>query len=219
MKYLFRQLNRLGDLVMCFPGCLWLARQGHEVFFECEAKYRAIFETVSYVRWADKDVRPDRVLHCTLGSVMEAEHVQDIVYQRHPVISGAKRQVPTFDRISEPKGYALPKGYSLVVPYAYSVPTPPVGRIVAFVKKTLGSLEGVFGLAEWNRGNEGIPFVKARSLADLPGLIRGAREFFTVNTGPDVIASGVRKSYYHVPTDHMGGRCNYDAPNQIVIRP
>lgn len=217
VRFLFRQFNRLGDLLMCFPGCLFLARQGHEVFFECDSKYRDIFETVSYVRWAEKGIRVDRVIECTLGSVLEAEHVQDIIYRRHKAIAPAARQAPLFDRIRVPEGYDLPKNYVLFVPYAYSVPVPPAPKILAYIREKRGSLDGVFGLAEWNHGNEGVPFIKARRLSDLPGLIRDAGDFFTVNTGPDIVAAGVRKSYHHFYTDHVGGHCNYSSPNQIVV--
>jgi hypothetical protein len=219
MRYLLRQTNSLGDAVNLLPACLHLAQQGHEVFFESRQKYSGIFDAVTYVRWAAPgSVRPDTVLDCTIHDVREGDHVQDIVYDRYPEIRAAKRRLPVFDAAPAAEGYGLPPDYVLFVPFAYSVPVPGVKWMLAVIQKHMGGLGGVFGLAEHPDAAAGVPFVTARRLADLPSLIRGAREFFTVNTGPTVIASGVRPRYHHVHTDYMDGKCNYHAPNQIVLR-
>lgn len=204
---------------MCFPGCKLLADLGHEVWFECPEKYRSIFDAVTYVRWAAPGaVTADKILDCTLGNGLEASRIADIVYNRHLDIAPSKGRLPAFDNQVE-ADYGLPSDYVLCAPFSYSVPAPPLGWILEKIESIMGNLEGVFGLADRPVPGERIPFITAKELSHLPGLIRKARAFFTVNTGVDVIASGVRETYHHIYTNHMGGRCNYDAPNQVVILP
>lgn len=219
MKYLIRQmLCHIGDLCMTLPGCKHLSDKGHEVFVACPEQYRPLFRTLSYAKWVrDGDgTKVDKVLECGFGSVYEAPRVRDIVYLRHPELRPAIGREPTFD-IEVKSDYGLPEGYVLFAPFALSVPTPPLEWFYHTIKHRLGSLDKVYGFADREVTNAKVPFIKATDLAHLPGLIKCAREFFTVNTGVTVIAAGVRKSYYHVYTSHYDGRCNYEARNQIML--
>lgn len=218
MRFLIRQMVcHIGDLCMTLPGCKHLHDLGHEVLVACPERYRSLFDAVSYASWTrEEDARPDRTLECSFGSVFEAPRVRDIVYLRHPELRPAMGREPVFDRECD-GDYGLPPGYVLFAPFAYSVPTPPLEWFYHVIGNRLGGLEGVYGLAECEVPGARTPFIRASSLGHLPGLIRRAREFFTVNTGVDVIAAGVRASYHHVYTPYVEGRCNYEAPNQVVL--
>jgi hypothetical protein len=223
----FRQ--RLGDIVGCFPAARLLAQSGHEVDFCCFPQYHSVFRAVSYCRAVGLEALANRKdyarvydLEITRGEYdayrASRKKWREYVYAKARDLAPALQEPPVFDRLPSVTDYGLPPAYALASPFGISQVTRVDGDW--FRKRCEALSPGPWHVLtdrparriEW-----GTPLC-ARALDHLPALIVGATIFVTINSAPNVIASGVRASWYQVEEPGFGGQDNYGAPGQIVLR-
>jgi hypothetical protein len=220
---------RLGDIVATLPAARFLVESGDEVDFCCYRQYHSIFDAVSYCRPVGeqalrrkKDYARVYTFHVTRlqYDAFRASGVKwrDYVYGKYPELEPARAAPPYFDRMPSIDEYQLPEGYLLASPFGISqVPTIDGNW---FRQQCLALAPGPwYVLTDRRPGRRldwGIP-LHARSLAHLPPLIAGAAKFVTINSAPNLIASGVRASWHQVYESGFGGQTNFDCPGQIVL--
>jgi hypothetical protein len=222
----FRQ--RLGDIVGCLPAARLLAQSGHEVHFCCFSQYHSIFRAVSYCRAVGPEALANRRDYARVYDLeitrreydayrASRKKWRDYVYAKAPDLAPAAHEPPVFDRLPSITDYGLPPIYALASPFGISQVTRVDGDW--FRKQCEALSSGAwFVLTDRpaRRSDWGTP-LRARSLDHLPALIAGATTFVTINSAPNVIASGVRGSWYQVEEPGFGGQDNYGAPGQIVL--
>jgi hypothetical protein len=222
----FRQ--RLGDIVGCFPAARLLALAGHEVDFCCFPQYHSIFRALSYCRPVGPDALTrrneyERVYDLEITrreyDAFRASRLKwrDFVYAKSPDLAPALEHFPVFDRLSSVADYRLPSTYALASPFGISQVTRVNGDWFRQQCEALspGPWHVLVDKPE-QRLTWGFP-LHARTLDHLPALIAGATTFVTINSAPNVIASGVRTTWHQVEEPGFGGQDNYDAPGQIVL--
>lgn len=215
MRYLLVYPRRLGDILRLLPACHHLAKQGHEVAFECDAAYHDIFACVDYVHpVAPEGARAgyDRVLdlaiHPALGGTAQryaayrasGRSWSDFVYD-HPDIQGSYGR-PVFTNI----GHCQPADYGLPAHGDYVLLAPTASA--SYTRYDPAKL-GAWCHARWpnrpihvllDRADKRFPpFVHARRLRDLPAIISWSRQFASINSAAAVIAAAVRPHYVHFP--------------------
>lgn len=226
MRYIVRYDQRLGDILMSLPACQHLARRGHDVQFFTAPQYRSVFQLVSYVRWTD-DCQP-REGECLLDLRIFPPRWNDFrtcglswrkfVYGLYPEILEAETLPICFDRQIPAADYGLPDDYTLISPFGHSqLKRPSIEWFVETVRKITGHTRNLYILSESPLVNSDFPSVTVTSLAHLPEIIRRAREFFTINSAPSIIASVVRTHYYHVYQPDYDGQDNFEAASQTVL--
>jgi hypothetical protein len=224
---IYRQ--RLGDIVGCFPAARYLAEAGHEVEFCCLPQYHSIFRSVSYCRPVGLEALNHRSdyervydLEITRGEydAYRASRLKwcDYVYAKYPDLAPARDERPHFDRLPSISDYQLPESYALAAPFGISQVTQVNADWFRQQCQALLSDRWYILTDRPNRTVDWGAPLHARSLEDLPALIAGASVFVTINSAPNVIASGVRASWYQVEEPGFGGQDNYVSPGQIVLR-
>jgi hypothetical protein len=221
---------RLGDIVAILPATRYLAEAGHEVDFCCYRQYHSLFDAVSYCRSVDTEVldrKGDyrRVYDLEITrreyDAFRASRIKwrNYIYGKYPELEPARLMPPYFDRMPSVAEYRLPEGYALASPFGIS----QVTKVHAgwFRQQCEAISPGPWHILTdrmpGRRLDWGTP-LHARSLAHLPALIAGAATFVTINSAPNIIASGVRASWYKVDEPGFGGQDNYEAPGQIILR-
>lgn len=221
---------RLGDIVRMFPACKLLADAGHEVDFYTYPQYKSIFGLISYARWVgscepskydrvvDPQIFPGRY-HAYRAS---RKHWKAFVYGLYDDIRPALDHPIVFDRSVNPGEllpYGLPEEYVLISPFGHSqIVRPSVQWMLDHVIRVVGHIRNAYLLAEEAPKSSILPVITASSLTHLAPLIANAREFFTINSSPSIIASAVRNRYYHVYLPDYDGLDDFSAPSQIVLR-
>jgi hypothetical protein len=219
--------QRLGDIVACLPAARHLASTGAEVDFCSFPQYHSIFEVVSYCRPVglealarQKDYERVYDLEITRRGydAYRASGIKwrDYVYGKYAEIAPARDEAPVFDRMPGVIEYQLPERYALACPVGISQVTRVDQNWFEQQCHSLSQdpwyvLSDKSGTSRW-----GIP-LHARSLDHLPGLIANASTFVTINSAPNIIASGVRRAWHQVYEPGFGGQDNYAAPGQIVL--
>ncbi len=220
--------QRLGDIVGCFPAALHLSQLGYQVDFCCYPQYFTIFETISYCRPVTPAVLKksqdyDRIYELEITrkeyDAYRASGIRwrDYVYAKHEDLQPACHDLPYFDQLPETVEYGLPDAYDLAAPTGIS--QVPHVNPEWFRQQCLSLSPGPWYILTNRRHSQkswGTPLC-AQSLAHLPPLIAGARTFVTINSAPNIIAAGVRKSWHQVYEAGFGGQSNYEAPGQIVL--
>ena len=190
--------ERLGDVIRCLPACKYLADQGHEVFFDCFPQYHGVFELVSYVR-PSVELRLDAdVLELTIWPNRYLEYRNsgktwtDFVYS-HPLIQKADKTNIVFDKLGEEPAEGLSESYNLVAPFGISQghKRNPL-EIIVEARKKLGEKD-FYVLCPPEIRIKGIDCYTARNVEQMAKAIRGASEFWCINSSPMVIANAVRK--------------------------
>jgi len=223
---IFRQ--RLGDIVGCLPAARLLAQAGHEVDFFCLPQYHTLFRAVSYCRPVGAEVltRPADYYHIYDLEITRARYDafrrsgkkwRDYIYSQDPDLTPALHEKPVFDRLPELADYALPASYNLAAPFGIS----QVTRVnPVWFRQQCESISPSPWHVLVDRPSQSVEWgtpIYARSLDHLPALIAQAKTFVTINSAPNIIASGVRSTWYQVEEPGFGGQDNYDAPGQIVL--
>jgi len=221
--------QRLGDIVACFPAARHLAQAGNTVDFCCFPQYHSMFRAVSYCRAVGLEAleRKKDYQHVYDLEITRREYDsyrasgtkwRDYTYGKYEEIAPARDQSPHFDRMADISSYQLP------MPYALACSTG-ISQITRVNQEWFEGQCRTLSQGPWyilvDRPNIttgwGIPLY-ARSLDHLPALIAGASTFVTINSAPNIIASGVRTSWHQVYEPGFGGQDNYAAPGQIVLR-
>ena len=230
MNYLIKYELRLGDIIRMFPACKYLSDQSHKVYFYTYPEYKTILDLVSYAEWVpspssipwdrflDPQIFPDRYRHYRESKV----RWKDYVYSLYPEFQPAVDHPIIFDRPIDRTAleqYQLPDDYVLISPFGHSQEfRPSVPWFLRKVRECLGHTRNVFMLSETPLANSEIPTVTASHLSHLVPLIANAREFFTINSSPSIIASAVRRKYYHIYCPDHDGLEDHSSPNQVVLR-
>ncbi len=185
--------QRLGDIIRCLPACKYLADQGHEVFFDCLPQYHGIFEMVSYVRVGnqgdviDLEIWPNKYQEYRFSNKTWTEFVY-----AHPDINKADPKDILFDKLDDAPAKGLPKTYNMVAPFGISQghKRDPLQIIVEARKKCGG--DNFFVLCQ-DTEIKGLQTYTAPNIPELARAIRGAEEFYSIDSGQMAIAAGVRK--------------------------
>lgn len=221
--------QRLGDIVGCLPAARHLAASGNEVEFCCFSQYHSIFRAVSYCRPVGPEAlnRPhdyDRIypLEITRGEydAYRASKInwRDYVYGKYEELKPARLDPPHFDRLPDISPYQLPVRFALAAPEGISQVTK-INRDWFTNQCRSLSQDPWYILTnhpEAHKAGWALP-LRAESLDHLPALIARATTFVTINSAPNIIASGVRTSWHHVPEPGFSGQDNYTAPGQIDL--
>ena len=186
--------QRLGDIIRCLPACKYLADQGHEVFFDCLPQYHGIFEMVSYVKVGSKgdvidlEIWPNKYQEYRFSGKTWTEFVY-----AHPEINKADSKDILFDKLNDAPAKGLPETYNMVAPFGISQghKRDPLQIIVEARKKCGGN--NFFVLCQEGTEIKGLQTYTAPSIPELARAIRGAEEFWSIDSGQMAIAAGVRK--------------------------
>ena len=186
--------QRLGDIIRCLPACKYLADQGHEVFFDCLPQYHGIFEMVSYVKVGNKgdvidlEIWPNKYQEYRFSGKTWTEFVY-----AHPEINKADPKDILFDKLDDAPAIGLPETYNMVAPFGISQghKRDPLQIIVEARKKCGG--DNFFVLCQEGTEIKGLQTYTAPSIPELARAIRGAEEFWSIDSGQMAIAAGVRK--------------------------
>jgi UDP:flavonoid glycosyltransferase YjiC (YdhE family) len=189
-----KYLQRLGDVLRCLPAAKHLADQGHEVFFDCFDQYHGVFDLVSYVKAGSKgdvldlEIWPNRYS----DFIKSRKNWHDFVYS-NPEIKEADKTNIVLDRLDDKPAEGLPETYNLVAPFGISQTfyRNPLTLIQDAVKE-LGK-ESVFVLCPPDIKIQGLNTYTAQSVEQMVKAIRGAGQFWAVNSSPIIIASAVRR--------------------------
>jgi hypothetical protein len=188
--------QRLGDVLRCLPACKYLADQGHDVFFDCFAQYHGVFEMTSYVKAGhrqgdilDLEVWPNRYEEYRKSR----KSWTDFVYS-HPLIEKADKTSIVLDRLGDEPAEGLPTTYNLVAPFGISQghKRDPL-QVIIEARKKLGEKD-FFVLCPPEIRINGLDCYTASSVEQMAKAIRGANEFWCINSSPMVIANAVRKT-------------------------
>lgn len=190
--------QRLGDVLRCLPACKYLAEQGHEVYFDCFPQYHGVFEMVSYVRPLAELREDSEIIDLEIWPVKYAEYRQskktwtEFVYS-HPEIDKADKKNIILDKLGDAPAEDLPSEYSLVAPFGISQghKRNPL-EIITEARKALGD-KNFYVLCPQEIKIFGLNCYTARSVEQLAKAIRGAENFWCINSAPMVIANAVRK--------------------------
>lgn len=187
--------QRLGDVLRCLPACKYLADQGHEVFFDCLAQYQGVFEMTSYVKAGhnqgevlDLEIWPNRyVEYRSSGKTWT-----DFVYS-HPLIEKADKANIVFDKLGEEPADGLPESYNLVAPFGISQghKRNPL-EVIVEARKKLGEKD-FYVLCPPETIIKGLNCYTANSVEQMAKAIRGASEFWCIDSAPMAMAKAVRK--------------------------
>lgn len=190
--------QRLGDILRCLPACKYLADQGHEVFFDCFEQYYGVFDLVSYAKPLGKTPLDAEVIDLEIWPNRYAEFLKskkpwhDFVYS-HPTIKDADKKNIIFDRLDNRPADGLPEKYSLIAPFGISqtYKRNPL-ELIQTAAKELGK-ENIIILCPPEFQIQGLNTYTAPSVEQMVKAIRGADEFWAVNSSPIIIASAVRR--------------------------
>ena len=186
--------QRLGDILRCLPAAKFLAEQGHEVFFDCQAQYQGVFEMTSYVKAGhnqgeilDLEIWPDKYE----AFIKSKKPWHDFVYS-HPEIKGAKRTEIVLDLLDERPAEGLPEKYHLIAPFGISQSHKhnPL-EIIQMAAKELGK-DNITVLCPPEVRIDGLKTYTAPTIEQLAKAVRGADEFWAIISAPIILASAVR---------------------------
>jgi len=186
--------QRLGDVLRCLPAAKHLADQGHEVFFDCLPQYHSVFDLVSYVKAGSKgDVLDLEIWPNQYEAYRKSKRSwTDFVYS-HPDIKDADKTNIVLDKLDEKPAEGLPETYNLVAPFGLSQGfyRNPLELIVK-ARQTMGK-ENFFVLCPNDIKIQGLSTYTAPSVSEMAKAIRGAKDFWAINSTPIILASVVRR--------------------------
>lgn len=187
--------QRLGDVLRCLPACKYLADQGHEVFFDCFAQYHGVFEMTSYVKAGhrqglviDLEIWPNRYEEF----IKSKKTWHDFVYSHHSIKDADKTNI-ILDKLDKAPADGLPEKYNLIAPFGISqtYKRNPL-ELIQTAARELGK-DNIIILCPPEFQIQGLNTYTAPSVEQMVKAIRGADEFWSVNSSPIIIASAVRR--------------------------
>jgi len=187
--------QRLGDVLRCLPAAKHLADQGHEVFFDCLAQYHSVFELTSYVRAGHRkgDIIDLEVWPNKYEAYRKSKRSwTDFVYS-HPEIKDADKTNIVLDKLDDEPASELPETYNLVAPFGLSQGyyRNPLELIVR-ARQTMGK-DNFYVLCPADIKIDGLNTYTAPSVEQMAKAIRGATDFWAINSTPIILASATRR--------------------------
>lgn len=227
MQKMIHYWMRLGDIINCFPIAKRWSEEGHSVRLNCHPEYHAIFQCVDYVTPSAEQRLPEGALDLQVWP-LRYDHYraskqcwQDYVFglAGMPDLAHA---APTFTNTHvDLAHYGLTVGeYDLLAPIGISQlwrPTPQQFYDAALKQAGMEHKRIVWLLPPGNKCG-GMPYITARMLAELPGLIKHARKFFCVSSAPSIIAAGVRREYHCCYLPDFDGQDYRTFAGQTTVR-
>lgn len=187
--------QRLGDVLRCLPAAKYLADQGHQVFFDCHAQYHGVFEMTSYVKAGhrqgdifDLEVWPDKYE----AYRKSRKSWTDFVYAR-PEIEKADKTNIVLDLLDSKPAEGLPEKYHLIAPFGISqgYQRNPL-ELIQTAAKELGK-DSIVILCPPQFRIDGLATYTAPSVEQMAKAVRGADEFWCINSAPVILASATRR--------------------------
>lgn len=190
--------QRLGDVLRCLPACKYLADQGHEVLFDCFEQYHGVFDMVSYAKPMGAIPFNADIIDLEIWPLRYAQFIKsrkpwhEFVYSE-PKIKGADKTNVILDRLDKEPALGLPEKYNLIAPFGISqtYKRNPL-ELIQKAAKELGK-DNIIILCPSEFQIQGLKTYTAPSVEQMVKAIRGADEFWAVNSSPIIIASAVRK--------------------------
>jgi len=186
--------QRLGDVLRCLPACKHLADQGHEVFFDCLPQYHSVFDLVSYVKAGSKgDVLDLEIWPNKYETYRKSKRSwTDFVYS-HPEIKDADKTNIVLDKLDEKPADELPESYNLVAPFGLSQGyyRNPL-ELITRARREIGA-ENFYVLCPPDIKIQGLSTYTAPSVEQMAKAIRGATDFWAINSTPIILASATRR--------------------------
>lgn len=202
MKILIVYHLRLGDVARCLPIARHFAGLGDEVTIECLPEYHGLFELVSYCRAASPGVDRaefDRILDLQIWpnryEDFRASGLKwaDFVHGLFPEGASIDRQIvlDVAPKCEVPPWLAsttlcFPTGFSQVNP-------EPVGNVLSLAH-VIAAGRPVVVVGKSDHG-----MAELKSIPQMCAWIAGARDVVTINSAPSILASALRKAYFHIP--------------------
>ena len=186
--------ERLGDVLRCLPAAKFLADKGHEVFIDCYEQYAGVFEMVSYCKRGNKGDQIDLEIWPTRYEAFMASKIpwHDFVYS-HPEIKDADKTNIVLDLLDDKPAKGLPEKYNLVAPFGISQSDrrDPF-TLIKDARQQLGK-DNFYVLTTADIRIAGLDTYTASSVAEMAKAIRGAENFWGINSSPMILASSVRR--------------------------
>ena len=186
--------ERLGDVLRCLPAAKFLADKGHEVFIDCYEQYAGVFDMVSYCQRGNKGDQIDlQIWPNRYDAFMKSRKPwHDFVYD-HPEIKDAEKTNIVLDKLDEKPAKGLPETYNLVAPFGISQSDyrNPL-LIIKDARQQLGK-DNFYVLTPPDIKIQGLDTYTAPSVAEMAKAIRGAENFWGINSSPMILASAVRQ--------------------------
>lgn len=204
MKILIQYHERLGDVIRLLPLAKHLSDKGNEVFIECKDQYADILKCVTYAkhkRIEDQYEGFDHIFNRQVWPLLYDEYRQsgkwweDFVYGEYAPEAVGERVV--FDSIIEGENLGT---FDLVAPFGISqiVRHDPMKVVVKAVK--LYGKEDLAVLCPPEYSINGLRTITAKSVSELPWIIKSSRNFLGINSSPAVIASATKDYFDLIPT-------------------
>jgi len=186
--------QRLGDVLRCLPAAKHLADQGHEVFFDCLPQYHSVFDLVGYVKAGSKgdiidlEVWPNRYEEYRKSK----RSWTDFVYS-HPAIKDADKTNIILDKLDDKPAKGLPETYNLVAAFGNSQGfyRNPLD-IITKARTDMGK-DNFYVMTPPEIQIQGLSTYTAPSVSEMAKAIRGAKDFWAINSTPIILASVVRR--------------------------
>lgn len=186
--------QRLGDVLLCLPACKYLADQGHEVFFDCFPQYHGVFDLVSYVKaGSGSDVLDLEIWPNKYEAYRKSKRSWTNFVYSHPEIKDADKTNIILDKLDDKPAEGLPETYNLVAPFGlsqgyYRNPLDLITR----ARETMGK-DNFYVMTPPEIQIQGLSTYTASSVSEMAKAIRGAKDFWAINSTPIVLASVVRR--------------------------
>jgi len=186
--------QRLGDVLLCLPACKYLADQGHEVFFDCFPQYHGVFDLVHYVKAGSKgDVLDLEIWPNKYEAYRKSKRSWTNFVYSHPEIKDADKTNIILDKLDDKPAEGLPETYNLVAPFGlsqgyYRNPLDLITR----ARETMGK-DNFYVMTPPEIQIQGLSTYTASSVSEMAKAIRGAKDFWAINSTPIVLASVVRR--------------------------
>ena len=204
MKVLIQYHERLGDVLRILPLARHLFKSGNDVFIECKDQYADILTCVTYAkhkRIEESYGEFDYVFNRQIWPLLYDEYRQsgkwweDFVYGEYAPDAVGKRVV--FDSIIEGENLGI---FDLVAPFGISqiVQHDPMNVITKAMN--LYGKDNLAVLCPPEYRINGLRTITAKSVSELPWIIKSSRNFLGINSSPSIIASATKDYFDLIPT-------------------
>lgn len=194
MIKIIKYQQRLGDVLRVLPACKHLSDQGHLVYLDCLPQYHGVFDLISYAKYGcggdviDLEIWPNKYDDYRKSKKSWTNYVYS-----HPEIKDADKTNIVLDKLDEKPADGLPETYNLVAPFGLS--QGYYWNPLDLITRARGEMgaENFYVLCPPDIKIQGLCTYTATSVEQMAKAIRGASEFWAINSTPIVIASATRR--------------------------
>jgi hypothetical protein len=220
VKLLLRYHQRLGDIIQCLSMCRQLARQGHEMYLECNQEYHTIFRICPYVMPIFPGQAPPRGFrfdHVIDPQIWPQRYYQyraskqkwwEFTTSLHPLLGGLTWQSPFLENVLPVSPWVKPESFCLIAHTGFSqVPAIDPQNVVALAQRLHPTL---IPLTIGIKGR-----YRTTDLCDLVSFVQKAGAVVTINTSVDFMADSLREKYDHVICSGHGEQDDFFSEKQV----